>query len=119
MVCIVQCGTWDTKTPSDLLKVSQGDSKGQKSIKEILVLNEDFLPKGSQGAERKEEVITFRVFDFPSHQALESPADLMEGRPCRRRGGSREGGGCGSNRMTPGILGMHVLSLGCDGDEIA
>lgn len=104
MVRIVQCGTWDTKTPSDLLKISQGDSKGQKSIKEILVLNEDFLPKVSHGAKRKEEVITFCVFDFPSHHALESPADLME---CRRQGGSKEGGGCGSNRMT------HQGSLGC------
>lgn len=43
MVPIVQCGTWDTKKPGDLLKVPQGGSKGQKNVKEILVLSEDFL----------------------------------------------------------------------------
>ena len=69
MVQIVQCGTWDTKTPSDLLKVPQGGSKGQKSVKAILVLSEDLLPEVSQGAEREEEVIIFCVFDFPSYCA--------------------------------------------------
>lgn len=83
-VPIMQCGTWGTKKPSDLLKVPWGGSKGQKSVEGILVLNEDFLPEVSQGPERKEEVITLRVFDFPSYRALESPGDLTESRSYRR-----------------------------------